>query len=153
MRDYHQGEVRRGPYINIQTGKPVRVYKLETGLYYADPFATFREGDLPAPLTGRISQNLIRLAEASKIQKLLCDTQYADDPRSLEVDSLPREDAPFVVRAPSQPKCITQSLEQTAVELTGKSPIMLTDEDLRMAEEFRKQGKGKVIRLPFPGSM
>lgn len=70
MKDFQRNEIRRGPYINVKTGEPIRVYQLQTGLYYADPFDNFEKGQLPDPLTDAVAQNLLRLTEPAKISRL-----------------------------------------------------------------------------------
>lgn len=138
MRDFYQVDIRRGAYINVITGRPVRVYKLNSGLYYADPFTTFREGELPEPLTGKVARNLLRL-EPSKIQKLIYDTRYADDPISPEFDFLPARDIPFRSHSQSRPVCV--------------SPVTETAHGADLTEGYIYDGKGPTQQLSRPSHL
>jgi len=103
LRDHLGNEIRRGPYLDIRTGEPVRVYNLEGNLHYADPYQTFDGKERPLSLDDQVAKNLIRL-NPSKIQKLLFDTKYSDDLRAPKTDVLPNRDLVFRTEQ-SQPKC------------------------------------------------
>jgi hypothetical protein len=116
LRDCLDSEVRRGPYLNIKTGEPVRVYNLEGNLHYADPYQTFGENERPLSLTEEVAKNLLRLANSSKIQKLLFDTKYSDDSRAPKLDTLPKKDLVFRA-AQSQHKCTAAIIPVDAPEI------------------------------------
>jgi len=95
MKDFQQKEIGRGPYIDVQTGMPFRIYELQSRLYCADPFDRFEKDQLPDLLTDAVAKNLLRLTEAERISRLLLDTKYIDHPAAPKIDTLPLKDAPF----------------------------------------------------------
>jgi len=100
LRDFNKQEIRRGPYIDSKTGKPIRVYDVgDDKLYFADPYETFNEDQKPSILTREGASRLIRLTSPEGLKKLLDATQYVDDLRAPKFDFLPRNNAPFRSRS------------------------------------------------------